>query len=189
MFPRKRSDTQVGTIEQMDRINLNARSDMLLGNLLEARGFDSETQLIKAYRRQLTVHARRRRVFFTFHHEDRLQVNGHRLMLRNPRVDVDFYDASLRVSIDSRQSPYVKRVPRNRISRASAVLCLIGNGTAWREEVDWDRVGDAQRHLQRAARGLARANAAASVEIDAPVAAWDVTEIIVAIECAAARRS
>ena len=41
MFRRKRDDTRIDTIERLYGINLNARGDALLGNLLEDRGFDS----------------------------------------------------------------------------------------------------------------------------------------------------
>jgi hypothetical protein len=69
-------------VEQQYRINLNARGDMLLGNLLEKRGFDSQTQLVAAYRGKLTYHARKRRLFLSFHAEDQAQVS----VLRNASV-------------------------------------------------------------------------------------------------------
>ena len=43
---------------------------MLLGNLLTERGFDSQSQLIAAYHGRLTYHARRRRLFLSFHAAD-----------------------------------------------------------------------------------------------------------------------
>jgi hypothetical protein len=54
-FRAKRADTKVASIEATYGINLNARSDMLLGNLLDERGFDSLSQLLEAYRGKLTA--------------------------------------------------------------------------------------------------------------------------------------
>ncbi len=42
----KRSDTLIGTIEREYRVDLNARSDMKLGTLLERRGVTSLKQLL-----------------------------------------------------------------------------------------------------------------------------------------------
>ena len=79
VFRRKRSDTTAGSIERTYGIDLNARSDMLLGNLLVHRGFGSLSQLLKAYRGQASSHARKRRVFLSFDWDDIQQVNGFRL--------------------------------------------------------------------------------------------------------------
>lgn len=192
MFARKRRDTKVGTVERTYGIDLNARSDMLLGRILEERGFDSETQLVAAYRGQLMSHARRRRVFLSFHADDEPQVRGFRLMLKNPRVDLDAYDSGLREAIDSEQGAYIKSVLRDKIGRASVVLCLIGNGTAGREWVDWElktawemRKGIAGARL----KGSRGRTPPVLGEIGAPVAAWGVADIVAVIESAAARRS
>jgi hypothetical protein len=79
MYRVKRIDTKIGQIELAYGVNLNARSDMLLGNLLEERGFDSLSQLIQACRGNLISHPRKRRLFLSFHAEDKLQVQGFRL--------------------------------------------------------------------------------------------------------------
>src|SRR5438034_4002995 len=76
MFRAKRSDTTIRTVEETYRVELNARGDMLLGNLLEERGFESLTQLIDAYHGRLTFHPRKRHLFLSFHAEDRSQVQG-----------------------------------------------------------------------------------------------------------------
>ena len=81
MYRTKRNDTLVGTIERQYRIDLHARSDMTLGNLLEKRGFDSLSQLLQAYLGRLNYHARRRRLFLSFHAEDKPQVQGFRLRI------------------------------------------------------------------------------------------------------------
>src|SRR4051794_35314982 len=118
-FRAKRSDTKVASIEATYGVNLNARGDMLLGNLLDERGFDSLSQLLEAHRGRLSYHPRKRKLFLSFHEEDKPQVQGFRLMAFNPSVDLDFYDRSLTVAIDSENSSYIKQVLREKIKRAS----------------------------------------------------------------------
>lgn len=113
MFRQKRDDTLVSNIEKMYGIDLRARGDMQLGNLLGERGFKSLSQFLDAYRGRLSTHARTRRVFISFHKEDRGQVAGFRLMAHNPNVDIDFYDGSLKERIDSESRSYVKRVVKD----------------------------------------------------------------------------
>lgn len=114
------------------------RGNAKLGNLLEQRGFESLTQLVKAYRGELTYHASKRRIYLSFHVEDLPQVNGFRLMARAPNLEIDFHDGSLRETINSERGSYIKQEIRAIIQRASVVVCLIGNGTAWRDWVDWE---------------------------------------------------
>ena len=192
MFRAKRSDTRVANIEQTYGINLNARGDMLLGNLLEERGFDSQSQLLEAYYGRLNYHPRKRRTFLSFHAEDRQQVQGFRLMAMNEHIDLDIFDSSVRVAIDSENSSYIKRVIREKIGRSSILVCLIGNGTAWRDWVDWEiqpayemRKGVCGVRL----RGSRGRTPPALITNAAPVARWDSQEIVAAIECAVARRS
>jgi len=192
MFRVKRIDTKVANIEATYGINLNTRGDMLLGNLLDERGFDSQSQLLDAYYRRLNFHPRRRRTFLSFHAEDRLQVQGFRLMAMNDHVDLDIFDASVRVAINSEDSSYIKQVIREKIWRSSVLVCLIGNGTAWRDWVDWEiltayemRKGVCGVRL----KGSRGRTPPALVANDAPVAKWDSQAIVTAIECAAARRS
>lgn len=192
MLRVKRGDTRIDTIEATYGINLNARGDTLLGNLLEERGFDSLSQLRSAYRGRLTCHPRRRRLFLSFHSEDRLHVQGVRFMAMNPNVDLEFYDTSVREAINSENASYIKKVIRAKIARSSVLVCLIGNGTAWREWVDWEirtaldmRKGVCGVRLKGSRGQIPRA----LTESGAPVAQWELPQIIAAIECAAARRS
>ncbi len=191
IFRAKRSDTKIGSIEATYGINLHARSDMLLGNLLEDRGFESLTQLIAAYRRRLFSHPFKRRIFLSFHAEDKQQVQGFRLMSSNPNLDLDFYDGSLSAPINSEDSSYVKKVLRPKIARASILVCLIGSGTAWRDWVDWEiqtayELGKGVCGIRL--KGSHGRTPPELVAKDAPVARWDMREIIAVIECAAARR-
>jgi hypothetical protein len=192
MFHRKRSDTRVSTIEETYGIDLNVRGDMKIGNLLEERGFESLSQLVSAYRMQATSHARKRRVFTSFHAEDLSQVNGFRLMVRNPRVSIDFHDGGVRAAIDSEDGAYLRKRIRERINGCSVLACLIGNGTAWRDWVDWEI-----RTAIELGKGICGIRLKGSTgrappllrELHAPVARWDPAEMVAAIECAAARRS
>lgn len=192
MFRRKRDDTTVGSIERQYGIHLNARTDMLLGNLLRERGFDSLSQLLKAYRRNLTEHAQRRRVFLSFHAEDQQQIRGFRLMINNPNVALDIHDEGLQEAINSERGPYIKLKIQPKIKAASVVLCLIGNGTAWRDWVDWEL--NTAVDMRKGVCGVRLKGSRGRTppllrEIGAPIAQWDVQQIIAAIECAAAKRS
>jgi hypothetical protein len=165
---------------------------MLLGNLLAERGFDSQSQLITAYRGRLKYHARKRRLFLSFHAEDRDRVDEFRQLASDPNVDIAFYDGSLQAPLNSERADYIKKILRKRISRASVAVCLIGNGTAWREWVDWELT-----YALRMNKGICAVRFPKSYgrtpsllkEIGAPIAQWDHDEIIAAIECAAATRS
>jgi antiphage defense system Thoeris ThsB-like protein len=192
VFRQKRDDTLISNIEKMYRLDFRARGDMRLGNLLDERGFESLSQFLDAYRGRLGSHARTRRVFISFHKEDRGQVAGFRLMAHNPNVDIDFYDGSLKERIDSESRSYVKRVIKDMINRCSVVVCLIGNGTAWREWVDWELATALE--LRKGLCGVRIRETYGRTpnvlrRLGAPVAEWVPEEIIRAIECAAARRS
>jgi hypothetical protein len=150
------------------------------------------SQLVKACRCQLTTPARKRRLFLSFHAEDEPQVNEFRALARDPNLDIDFYDGSLRDPVNSERGTYIKRVIRSKIDRASVLVCLIGNGTAWREWVEWELDYAVRRHKGvcgvrlEGSRGR-RPNLLR--DLDAPVAQWDHDGIIAVIECAAAQRT
>jgi len=192
MFRSTRDDTLVKTVEARYGIDLHARGDTKLGNLLERRGFNSVTQLLKAYRGELTRHACKRRVYLSFHVEDLPQIRGFRLMARAPNLKIDFYDGSLREVINSTRGAYIKQQIRSIIHKASVVVCLIGNGTAWREWVDWEL--STALELGKGICGIrlkdSRGRAPQLLrDINAPIARWgNVEGLIAAIECAAARR-
>jgi hypothetical protein len=192
MFRSTRDDTLIKTVEDRYGINLHARGNTKLGNLLEHRGFDSLTQLLKAHRGDLNYHASKRRVYLSFHVEDLPQVNGFRLMARAPNLEIDFHDGSLREVINSARGSYIKQQIRSIIQKTSVLVCLIGNGTAWRDWVDWEL--DTAFHLGKGICGIrlkdSRGRAPQLLrDIDAPIAHWgDVQDLIRVIECAAARR-
>ena len=182
----------MGTIERDYGIVLNARRDAKLGNLLQERGFDSLTQLLLAYRRRLEYHASPRRVFLSFHRDDLRQVSGFRLMMRNEGLALDISDEPNREPVGSERSSYIRQVLRDRIRRVDVVICMIGDGTAWREWVDWELQTAVDFH--RGVCGVrlkdSRGRAPTILKaIDAPIAQWEMTRIVAAIEAAAAQRS
>jgi hypothetical protein len=147
---------------------------------------------VKAYRGNLPYHACKRRIYISFHIEDLPQVNGFRLMARTPNLDIDFYDGSLREEIGSVQGSYIKQRIRSMIHRNSVVVCLIGNGTAWRKWVDWEL--DTAFALGKGICGIRLKDSRGKTpqllkEINAPMTRWSsVQDLISVIECAAARR-
>jgi len=192
MFRSTRDDTLIKTVEARYGVDLHARGDTKLGNLLEKRGFESLTQLLQAYRGNLTYHASKRRIYLSFLVEDLAQVRGFRLMSRAPNLEIDFYDGSLREVINSTRGSYIKQQIRSIIQRTSIVVCLIGNGTAWREWVDWEL--NTALELGKGICGIRLRDSRGKTpqllnDIDAPIARWgDVQNLIAVIECAAARR-
>src|SRR5437016_3359289 len=191
MFRSTRDDTLIRTIEARYGIDLHARGDTKLGNLLGGRGFDSLTQLLKAYRGELTYHACKRHIYLSFHVEDLAQVRGFRLMARAPNLEIDFHDGSLREVINSTRGSYIKQQIRAIIQKTSVVVCLIGNGTAWRDWVDWEL--NTAFTLGKGICGIRLKDSRGKApqllkDIDAPIASWgDIQDLIAAIECAAAR--
>jgi hypothetical protein len=192
MFRSTRDDTLIKTIEARYGIDLHARGDTKLGNLLEKRGFESLTQFLKAYRGQLTYHACKRRIYLSFHVEDLPQVRGFRLMALAPNLEIEFHDGSLREVIDSVRGSYIKQQIRAIIQKASVMVCLIGNGTAWRDWVDWELNTAFALHKGICGIRLKDSHGRAPQllkDIDAPIVSWgNVQDLIATIECAAARR-
>lgn len=80
----------------------------------------------------------RKRVFLSFLGEDRQRVNGLRLLAANPDYDLEFYDESVRVAIDSVQAEYIKRVIRDKIARTSVTVCLLSELTYTSLWVAWE---------------------------------------------------
>jgi hypothetical protein len=185
-------NTLVSWVEAKYGIDLHARGDMHLQTLLKRRGFDSLNQLLKAHRGELYEHPQQRHVFLSFHAANLRQVGGFRLMMRNPCVSLDLYDGSLQAPINSERRSYVRKRIREKIKAVDVVVCLIGNGTAWREWVDYEILTAYQQ--QKGICGVRLKDSRGQVppllkELEAPVAPWYLPAITAAIECAAARRS
>jgi hypothetical protein len=191
-FRTKRADALVGTIEDTYGIRLNARRDMKLGNLLRERGFESLTQLIKAVRGKLTSHPCARVAFLSFHQEDLPQVRGFRLMTKNPQLRLHVSDDASRSPVNSEQSTYIKRAIRRRIQDVDVLVCLIGNGTAWRDWVEWEiqTAVEERRGICGIRLKGARSRAPAILhELGETIAHWNQLAMTAAIERAAAVRS
>jgi hypothetical protein len=81
--------------------------------------------------------ATKRRVFLSFRAEDRPIIQGLRLLAANPEYDLEFYDESVRVAIDSYNAAYVKRVILGKIDRRSVTVSFISELTHTSRWVDW----------------------------------------------------
>jgi hypothetical protein len=82
--------------------------------------------------------ATKKRVFLSFIEEDKEKVAGLRLLATNPNYDLEFYDESVRVAIDSRDAEYVKKRIGEKINRTSVTVCLISEDTHKSRWVDWE---------------------------------------------------
>ena len=51
-----------------------------------------------------------KRVFLSFTSENLEQVPGFRLLAKNPNYDLDLYDESIKIAINSTNADYIKRV-------------------------------------------------------------------------------
>lgn len=80
----------------------------------------------------------KRRVFLSFLAEDEMQVNGLRLLAANPNYPLEFFDESVRVPYDSVDADYIRRRIREKISRTSVTVCLVGPQTHTSRWVEWE---------------------------------------------------
>ena len=191
-FRQKRGDTTVGTIETTYGVILNVRRDMKLKNLLLQRGFTSQTQLLNAYYGRANSLAKRRKIFPSFHGEDINQIQGFRLMVANPNIDLDLNEKALLTLVNSQKDAYIKRELSLKIKSCEVLICLIGNGTAWRDMVDWEiqkAVSYGKGICAVRLKGSRGRTPPALVDLGISVATWDTANIISSIEQAAARRS
>jgi len=106
------------------------------------------------------VAKRGKRVFLSFRSEDRQQVQGLRLLAANPDYDLEFYDESVRVAVDSWNADYVKKVIREKIARSSVTVCMISALTYTSAWVDWELSESAQKENKMIAMGLKGVTAA-----------------------------
>jgi hypothetical protein len=80
----------------------------------------------------------KKRVFLSFVEEDNERVQGLRLLAANPNYDLEFYDESVRVAIDSRDADCIKRRIREKISLTSITVCFISEQRYTSRWVDWE---------------------------------------------------
>jgi hypothetical protein len=99
-----------------------------------------------------------RRVFISFVIEDEDAIKGVRLLAKNPGyTDLEFYDESVRVPIDSVQAPYVRSRIKDKISRCGVVLCVISHETHKSSWVSWEletAIGMGKPIVAMAVKGL-----------------------------------
>ena len=79
-----------------------------------------------------------KRVFISFRHEDKPQVNGLRLLAANDKFNIEFYDESLQVAIDSDNAKYVKSKIKEKIDRTSVTVCMVSALTHTSTWVNWE---------------------------------------------------
>jgi hypothetical protein len=79
-----------------------------------------------------------KRVFISFRHEDKPQVNGLRLLAANDKFNIEFYDESLGKAIDSEDAKYIKTKIKEKIDRTSVTVCMISALTHTSKWVDWE---------------------------------------------------
>ena len=79
-----------------------------------------------------------RRIFLSFAHEDRAQVQGFALLQWNPNVDFEFVGRHLISPVESNDEAYIKQKIRERMNGTSVTVVLIGKNTAGSGWVEWE---------------------------------------------------
>jgi hypothetical protein len=79
-----------------------------------------------------------RRVFVSFQYEDVHYANLMDAWAANENNDFSFYSTRLKVAVESSDGAYIRRVLKEKISRARVLVCLIGGGTAGSPWVTWE---------------------------------------------------
>ena len=79
-----------------------------------------------------------KRVFISFRAEDRPKIIGLRLLAANPDFNIEFYDESVRVAIDSTNAVYIRRKIREKINRTSVTVCMVSEQTHTSTWVNWE---------------------------------------------------
>ena len=79
-----------------------------------------------------------KRVFISFRHEDRPQVNGLRLLAANQNFDIEFYDEFVVTAINSTNAAYIRSRIREKINRTSVTVCMVSALTYTSQWVDWE---------------------------------------------------
>ena len=116
------------------------------------------------------------RVFISFKAEDKPQVDGLRLLAKNPNYELEFYDESVRVAIDSVNAAYIKSRIREKIERSGIVLCLVSLNTHTSNWVSWEletAIALGKPIVAMAIKGLQQATLPASIRNRVPFYSWD----------------
>lgn len=65
-------------------------------------------------------------------------MNGLRLLAANDKLDIEFYDESVRTAVDSDDAKYIKSKIREKIARTSVTVCMVSALTHASKSVDWE---------------------------------------------------
>lgn len=79
-----------------------------------------------------------KRVFISFRAEDRQQVNGLRLLAANDQFELEFYDESVRIPVNSTNAAYIRQKIREKINRTSVTVCMVSELTYTSQWVEWE---------------------------------------------------
>jgi MTH538 TIR-like domain (DUF1863) len=79
-----------------------------------------------------------RRVFTSFRGEEKNRVNGLRLLAANDKLDIEFYDESVRTAYNSVNADYIKGRIREKIRRTKVTLCMLSEWTYTSTWCDWE---------------------------------------------------
>jgi hypothetical protein len=126
-----------------------------------------------------------KRVFISFKAEDKPKINGLRLLAKNPNYDLEFYDESVRVAIDSQNAEYIKRIIRDKIERSGVILCIINVDTYKSSWVDWEletAIKYGKPIVAMAVKDLDRATLPAAIRNKVPFHAWNPSSLNVYLE-------
>lgn len=116
------------------------------------------------------------RVFISFKAEDKPQVDGLRLLARNPNYELEFYDESVRVPINSVSATYVKGRIREKIERSGVVMCLVSADTYTSDWVSWElktAIELGKPIIPMAVKGLQQATLPAPIRNRVSFYPWD----------------
>lgn len=80
----------------------------------------------------------RRKVFISFIHTDKNEVDLFRGQAKNENSDLDFIDMSLHVPFNSENAEYIKRGIRERIKQSSVTVVFVSEDTHKSDWVNWE---------------------------------------------------
>jgi len=79
-----------------------------------------------------------KRVFLSFKMENKKQVDGIRLLSWHKHVALEFYDESVRIAYNSENASYIRSRIRDKITRSSVTVGLLGQNTHQSDWVNWE---------------------------------------------------
>ena len=120
------------------------------------------------------------RVFISFKAEDKPQVDGLRLLAKNPSYELDFYDEPVRAAINSTNATYIKSEIREKIQLAGVVLCLVSTDTHTSDWITWEletAIQSDKAIVAMAVEGLQQAVVSAPIRNRVPFYPWNSAEL------------